>query len=124
MNVKSGRNWRSRPIILDGRPVYPLGFLIRDVLLQKGEANPYEIYKHTQALKARYVEMPQFRYRYGTIRTYFYWLRVLGFITFRRSEPSSKMGLKDKNFYELTSKGKQALDEEWRNIRKTYGNRS
>lgn len=117
---KQEKHWRSTPVKINGKIVYPLGFLIRGEMMEKGEANPYGIYMITNR-----EDFPPFvHYSYRNIRNNFYWLRVLGFIMFRRSEPSSKTGLKDKNFYELTSKGKQALDEEWRNIRKTYGNRS
>ncbi|GAH67167.1 unnamed protein product [marine sediment metagenome] len=117
--MKKGKNWRRYPIILDNRPVYPLGFLIRDVLLNEGEANPYGIYKLTQALKAKYDEMPQFKYRYGTIRSYFYWLRKLGFITLARTVPSSSLKLEPKRYYKLTPAGRKAQDE-WFNVRETY----
>lgn len=117
--LKSGKDWRRNPVILDGRPVYPLGFLIRDVLLVEGEANPYGIYKLTQTLKDKYAEMPQFKYRYVTIRSYFYWLRKLGFITLARTVPSGNLKLEPKRYYKLTPGGREAQDE-WFNVRETY----
>jgi len=119
MNVKNGKDWRRRPIIIDGHPIYPLGFLIKDVLLTEGEANPYGIYQRAREMKATHAEMPQFKYSYSTIRTYFYWLRGLGFIGLSRTEPPSMPHLQDKRFYRLTSKGRKAEDE-WFNVRETY----
>jgi len=119
MLKRKGKDWRRYPIVLDGRHVYPLGFLIRDVLLNEGEANPYGIYKLTQTLKAEYAEMPQFKYRYGTIRSYFYWLRKLGFITLARTVPSGNPKLEPKRYYKLTTGGRKAEDE-WFNVRETY----
>lgn len=119
MMKKHGKDWRSRPIIIGGHAIYPLGFLIKDVLLNEGEANPYGIYKTVRQLKIAHVEMPQFKYAYGTIRTYFYWLRSLGFIELSRTERPSMPHLQAKRFYRLTPKGKRAGDE-WFNVREAY----
>ena len=119
MMKKRGKGWRSHPIIIDGHPIYPLGFLIKDVLLNEGEANPYGIYKLVRQLKADHAEMPQFRYGYGTIRTYFYWLRRLRFIELSRTEAPSMPHLQAKRFYRLTPVGKRASDT-WFNVRETY----
>lgn len=124
--MKRGRGWRSRPVTVETDmgvvPVYPLGLFIKHQITVDGEACPYDIYRRVREIGKQYEGLRIIRYGYQNIRNYFYWLKSLGYITFKRSEltriEERKVTLAEKRYYELTAKGRRE-EEGWFNPRRT-----
>lgn len=85
------------------RPVV-LGLFIRDYLLTRGEAYPYEVYRAYKEAVSATGRRP--RASYQNVRNYFFWLSRLGLIEPSRAEPPSNPDLKEpRRYYRLTAKG-------------------
>jgi len=103
------RGWRS-PF------VYPTSLFIRDYLLEKGEAYPYEIY---QALREKRQELGIYVGSPLNFYKYIYILRSLGLIEETgREEESFKASRFWRKYYRIVP-GKEKLTDEWRNPQKT-----
>jgi len=95
--------------------VYPTGLFIRDYLLERGEAYPYEIY---QALKEKREELGIYVGSPLNFYKYIYILKSLGLIEETgRVEKSVKASKFWKKYYRIVP-GKEALTDEWRNPQK------
>jgi len=76
------------------RPI-SVGLFIRDYLLERGEACPYEVFKALQGKKRGA--------SYSSVRKFFHALERLGLIEFVRSEPSKRPKLAARRYYKLVS---------------------
>jgi DNA-binding PadR family transcriptional regulator len=81
-----------------------LGIFIRDYLLARGEAYPYEVYRAYKEAAAAAGRRP--RTSWQNVVNYFFWLSRLGLIEPSRTEPPSNPDLKIlRRYYRLTRKG-------------------
>ena len=95
--------------------VYPTSLFIRDYLLEKGMAYPYEIY---QALREKREELGIYVGSPLNFYKYIYVLKRLGLIEETgREEKSFKAPRFWRRYYRIVP-GKEALTDEWRNPQK------